>query len=148
MKLTKFRTITLKKIGEGTLSTGMFTASGRPSVSADALKILAGKIPSEMIYCEANGDSEDILEKVKYGTAYDAFGGGEEGKEACIAIAALCEICSIDSLLSNFIRPLQVGLLSEINDLFNLSIPNLSFFIFCFVRKIKYLLEKGGFIVH
>ncbi|XP_078180200.1 DNA polymerase I A, chloroplastic-like isoform X2 [Carex rostrata] len=113
MKLTKFRTITLKKIGEGTLSTGMCTASGRPSVSADALKILAGKIPSEMIYCEANGDSEDILEKVKYGTAYDAFGGGEEGKEACIAIAALCEICSIDSLLSNFIRPLQENQISS-----------------------------------
>jgi DNA polymerase I len=112
-KPTKFRTITLRKIGEGTLSTDIYTPSGCPSVSADALKVLAGKIPSEMIYGEANGDTEDILDKVKYGTAYDAFGGAEEGKEACIAIAALCEICSIDSLLSNFIRPLQVSFLSK-----------------------------------
>lgn len=110
-KPTKYRTITLRKIGEGTLSTDMYTASGCPSVSSDALKVLAGKIPSEMIYGEANSGREDLLDNVKYGTAYDAFGGGEEGEEACIAIAALCEICSIDSLLSNFIRPLQVSLL-------------------------------------
>ncbi|KAJ3705683.1 hypothetical protein LUZ61_009388 [Rhynchospora tenuis] len=110
-KLTKHRTITLRKIGEGTLSTEIHTSKGWPSVSADALKVLAGKIPSEIIYGE-NGDSEELLDKVGYGTAFDAFGGGEEGKEACIAIAALCEICSIDSLLSNFIRPLQENQIS------------------------------------
>ncbi|KAL0038670.1 hypothetical protein WJX79_002562 [Trebouxia sp. C0005] len=42
-----------------------------------------------------------------YGKAYAAFKGGREGLEACAAIDALCELGAIDTLLSNFIKPLQ-----------------------------------------
>ncbi|RLM60798.1 hypothetical protein C2845_PM14G04030 [Panicum miliaceum] len=101
------------------LKIDMFTPSGWPSVSGDALRSLAGKIPTEQIYTidDNEGDEEDtsgsehseqeVDESSSYGTAYEAFGGGKKGKEACNAIAALCEICSIDSLISNFILPLQ-----------------------------------------
>ncbi|CAL5003786.1 unnamed protein product [Urochloa decumbens] len=117
-KTSKYRTITLCSIVED-LKIDMFTPSGWPSVSGDALRSLAGKIPMEHIYTidGSEGDDEDISdsedagqeidENSSYGTAYEAFGGGKKGKEACHAIAALCEICSIDSLISNFIRPLQ-----------------------------------------
>lgn len=36
------------------------------------------------------------------------FGGGEAGKEACRAIAALANIGQIDSTITNFLEPLQV----------------------------------------
>ncbi|KAK3279840.1 hypothetical protein CYMTET_12292 [Cymbomonas tetramitiformis] len=39
--------------------------------------------------------------------AFDAFNGGREGLSACSAIDALCEMAAIDTLLSNFIIPLQ-----------------------------------------
>lgn len=128
---SKYITITLHKIVDD-MRTEMFTASGWPSVSGDALRALAGKITADQIYMMEDdcGDKSDIslvegslVEENKetpatttddedlsaYGTAYHAFGGGKEGKEACRAIAALCEICSIDSLISNFILPLQVS---------------------------------------
>eukprot|EP00884_Botryococcus_braunii_P003367 jgi/Botrbrau1/13030/Bobra.0389s0021.1 len=41
------------------------------------------------------------------GKMYIAFGGGREGLEACAALDALCEVGAIDTLLSNFIIPLQ-----------------------------------------
>ncbi|KAJ1273063.1 hypothetical protein BS78_06G251300 [Paspalum vaginatum] len=116
-KVPKYRTIELFSIVEG-LKTDIFTASGWPSVSGDALRNLAGKVPSDLVYTpddvnddECGSDSENFnceLEDTScYGTAYEAFGAGRKGKEACHAIAALCEICSIDSLISNFILPLQ-----------------------------------------
>ncbi|TVU16259.1 hypothetical protein EJB05_39812, partial [Eragrostis curvula] len=111
-KAPKYRTIKISSIVEG-LKADIFTASGWPSVSGDALRNLAGKIPSDLVYATDDGedDSEssdyDLEDTSFYGTAYEAFGGGKEGKEACHAIAALCEICSIDSLISNFILPLQ-----------------------------------------
>uniref|UniRef100_A0A803MJ78 DNA-directed DNA polymerase family A palm domain-containing protein n=1 Tax=Chenopodium quinoa TaxID=63459 RepID=A0A803MJ78_CHEQI len=112
----KYRDITLHKIGSS-LQTDFYTASGWPSVSGDALKAIAGKVSAE--YDFSSDDVEDPLnddlpnsEKKDvdisaYGTAYAAFGGGQEGMEACHAIASLCEVCSIDSLISNFILPLQ-----------------------------------------
>ncbi|KAF4377172.1 hypothetical protein G4B88_009164 [Cannabis sativa] len=127
---TKFRNITLNKI-DADLPAEVFTASGWPSVSISALKILAGKVSAEfdfMDYAErslAGDDSEDDVEvitddvaekqeqekldvnKSAYGTAFAAFEDEAEGKEACHAIAALCEVCAIDSLISNFILPLQ-----------------------------------------
>ena len=113
-KAPKYRTIELFSIVEG-LEPEIFTASGWPSVSGDALRILAGKLKTDLVYKVVDtedGDSEIIEDDVEdittYGTAYKAFGGGKKGKEACYAIAALCEICSIDSLISNFILPLQV----------------------------------------
>jgi len=116
-KTSKYRTIKLCSIVED-LKIDMFTPSGWPSVSGDALRSLAGKIPTEHIYTidDNEGDEDtsgsehselELDESSSYGTAYEAFGGGKKGKEACDAIAALCEICSIDSLISGFILPLQ-----------------------------------------
>ncbi|CAH2040576.1 unnamed protein product [Thlaspi arvense] len=122
---SKFRNIKLHILGPK-IPMEMYTATGWPSVSGDALKILAGKISADFDFVEEehqfqSDDSEENLpgtellevqegvdEISAYGTAYAAFGGGREGKEACHAIAALCEVCSIDSLISNFILPLQV----------------------------------------
>ncbi|CAM0901895.1 unnamed protein product [Alopecurus aequalis] len=115
-KAPKYRTIELFSIVEG-LEPEIFTASGWPSVSGDALRILAGKLKTDLVYkvedtkddvYVSDSETEDDVEDITaYGTAYKAFGGGKKGKEACYAIAALCEICSIDSLISNFILPLQ-----------------------------------------
>ncbi|KAG9454098.1 hypothetical protein H6P81_007002 [Aristolochia fimbriata] len=123
----KYRTISLHKIGHE-IQTEMFTPTGWPSVSGDALKAMAGKIsadlcivddtdekdeiPSEVLMAENrdtgnNVKQSDDVDTSAYGSAYEAFGQGEEGREACHAIAALCEVCSIDSLISNFILPLQ-----------------------------------------
>lgn len=130
---SKYRNITLYNLGKP-MKTDIYTASGWPSVSGDAMKALAGKVSTDNIYLmdDEDGHSDDNLEtsldetptakgSVKadmvsdkidvsaYGTAYQAFGGGKEGRDACHAIAALCEVCSIDSLISNFILPLQVS---------------------------------------
>ncbi|KAK9671221.1 hypothetical protein RND81_12G014200 [Saponaria officinalis] len=112
----KFRDITLHKIGSQ-LQTDLYTASGWPSVSGDALKALAGKVSAEYDFSGEASDLQEMDDPQKsskkdvdisaYGTAYAAFHGGQEGMEACHAIAALCEMCSIDSLISNFILPLQ-----------------------------------------
>ncbi|XP_019435403.1 PREDICTED: DNA polymerase I A, chloroplastic/mitochondrial-like [Lupinus angustifolius] len=117
----KFRDMTLKSIGYY-LETETYTESGWPSVSGGALKTLAGNISAEYdIIDEAcNSDLEDQdgqpsesqiapaeIDNSAYGTAFAAFPTEEEGREACHAIAALCEICSINSLISNFILPLQ-----------------------------------------
>ncbi|KAF2309841.1 hypothetical protein GH714_005344 [Hevea brasiliensis] len=119
---TKFRSITLHKIGD--FPAEKYTASGWPSVSGDALKALAGKVSAEYDFmddaivddCELEtiDDSEtkissvlNNVDKSAYGTALLAFPKQEEGIEACHAIASLCEVCTIDSLISNFILPLQ-----------------------------------------
>jgi DNA polymerase I len=113
-KVPKYRTIELFSIVEG-LKADIFTASGWPSVSGDALRSLAGKVPPDLVYgedeeCGSDSEISDYdIDTSSYGTAYEAFRGGKEGREACHAIAALCEICSIDSLISNFILPLQVS---------------------------------------
>lgn len=133
---TKFRTIKLHSIGVE-LPTELYTASGWPSISVDALRVLAGKVSADFDFVDdpqesqfdddieddyeaAINVSEKEPEKPKdvdlsaYGTAFTAFRkvkSEEEGREACHAIAALCEVCSIDSLISNFILPLQVILL-------------------------------------
>lgn len=118
----KYREITLHNICDE-MQTDKYTDSGWPSVSGDALKSFAGKIARDQIYLsddanESYSDGESEIPNVKsvsnnvdkfvYGTAYQAFGEGREGREACHTIAALCEVCAIDSLISNFIVPLQV----------------------------------------
>ncbi|CAJ1964226.1 unnamed protein product [Sphenostylis stenocarpa] len=118
---TKFRDIKLNSIGYN-LNVEMYTPSGWPSVSGDALKVLAGKVSAEYDFDEAcrevdldeedrNPSQSEVLpaevDKSAYGTAFSRFPTEEEGREACHAIAALCEVCSIDSLISNFIVPLQ-----------------------------------------
>uniref|UniRef100_A0A161ZR14 DNA-directed DNA polymerase n=1 Tax=Daucus carota subsp. sativus TaxID=79200 RepID=A0A161ZR14_DAUCS len=120
-KATKFRKITLHKIGEE-MRSEQYTASGWPSMSGVALKALSGKVSAEYEFADESLDSEPdgsieipemeenegaITDTSAYGTAYSAFGGGSKGMEACHAIASLCEVCSIDSLISNFILPLQ-----------------------------------------
>ncbi|KDP39093.1 hypothetical protein JCGZ_00850 [Jatropha curcas] len=119
---TKYRSITLHRIGN--FHAEMFTATGRPSVSGDALKALAGKVTAEYDFIddavvdecelEAGEDSEikvscDLkdVDTSAYGSALKAYTSLEEGIEACHAIASLCEVCAIDSLISNFILPLQ-----------------------------------------
>jgi DNA polymerase-1 len=112
-KVPKYRTIELFDIVED-LKTDIPTDSDWPSVTMDALRNLAGKVPSDLVYTtddvhddECGTDSEisscDLEDVSSYGTAYEAFGGGKKGKEACDAIAALWETRSIDSLTSNFI---------------------------------------------
>ncbi|KAK7276808.1 hypothetical protein RIF29_17954 [Crotalaria pallida] len=117
----RFCDITLKSIGYN-LETEMYTESGWPSVSGDALRTLAGNISAEYDFIDeaskSDVDDEDgqpsqsqiepaEIDNSAYGTAFAAFPTEEEGREACHAIAALCEICSINSLISNFILPLQ-----------------------------------------
>ncbi|XP_027940331.1 DNA polymerase I A, chloroplastic/mitochondrial-like isoform X2 [Vigna unguiculata] len=117
----KFRDIKVTSLGYN-LKTEMYTATGWPSVSGDALKAMAGKISADYDFFDEDcnlelGDedgnpSQNQVAPVKidssaYGTAYAAFPTEEEGREACHAIAALCQVCSINSLISNFILPLQ-----------------------------------------
>lgn len=121
---SKYCSICLRKIG-GKFPIEMYTATGWPSVSGDALKILAGKVSAEYDFMDdaVVNDSEAAKDDTKtkrspvhknvdtsaYGRALEAFEEKlEEGIEACHAIASLCEVCSIDSLISNFILPLQV----------------------------------------
>ncbi|KFK39361.1 hypothetical protein AALP_AA3G234700 [Arabis alpina] len=132
-KATKFRNIKLHRISDNPLPTEKFTPSGWPSVSGDTLKALAGKVLADYDFTEVIADDsveesiedddfillrDEVFETQNsntsvesdtsaFGTAYDAFGGGESGKEACHAISSLCEVVSIDSLISNFILPLQ-----------------------------------------
>ncbi|KAL2582703.1 hypothetical protein AAZV13_14G023600 [Glycine max] len=117
----RFCDIKLTSLGYN-LETEMYTATGWPSVSGDALKALAGSISADYDFfdedCNLDLDDEDEnpsqsqvapvkIDKSAYGTAYAAFPTEEEGREACHAIAALCQVCSINSLISNFILPLQ-----------------------------------------
>lgn len=67
--------------------------AGWPSVSTSVLRKLAGS--------DLDGDSPS------WGVAYDFFGGASEGTRACRAIDALCRAGQIDTMLSNFILPLQ-----------------------------------------
>ncbi|XP_065025495.1 DNA polymerase I A, chloroplastic/mitochondrial isoform X3 [Musa acuminata AAA Group] len=128
---SKYRTIVLNKICEE-LQTDMYTDSGLPSVSGDALKVFAGKVSNNQNFLiddasyqsasdeEVNDDHDSTKEMTEmshvltldedtsdYGTAYKALAEGKEGRAACQAIAALSDVCSIDSLISNFILPLQ-----------------------------------------
>uniref|UniRef100_A0A804KIX8 DNA-directed DNA polymerase family A palm domain-containing protein n=1 Tax=Musa acuminata subsp. malaccensis TaxID=214687 RepID=A0A804KIX8_MUSAM len=135
---SKYRTIVLNKICEE-LQTDMYTDSGLPSVCGDALKVFAGKVSNNQNFLiddasyqsdsdeEVNDDHDSTKETEmsrvlthdkdtsNYGTAYKAFGEGKEGRAACQAIAALCDVCSIDSLISNFILPLQGNDISCVN---------------------------------
>ncbi|CEG44529.1 mitochondrial dna polymerase a [Plasmopara halstedii] len=88
-KAKKKRSITIHGLG---IQPKHFTASGLPAASAEVLKELAG-------HPEANPP--------KYGRAYDHFKDKEEGAAACVALKALFDISSINTMLNNFILPLQ-----------------------------------------
>jgi len=89
-----------------------FTATGLPAVSSVVLRTLAGK-PGAARDIIDNWDALPVDEKTEdklkrqCGTAFEAFGGGKDGVEACAAIDALNDLAAIDTLLTNFIIPLQ-----------------------------------------
>jgi len=89
-----------------------YTATGLPAVSSVVLRQLAGKPGAAREICD-NWDSlpeadkkNEKLSKI-CGTAFEAFGRGFEGARACAAIDALNDLAAVDTLLSNFIIPLQ-----------------------------------------
>lgn len=107
------------------------------------VKALAGKVAIDYTALDVDSDEDLIGEDLEseglltsagvegnkdedlsiYGKAYRAFGGGLEGKEACMALAALCEVASINTLISNFIEPLQVQFLHARLEVYNLHRP-------------------------
>lgn len=86
----KQRDIVLRGIG---LPASSFTAAGWPAVSGIVLRELAGEPHAHPT--------------PRYGTAYEYFGGGAAGRTACEAIDALHTVSTVDTMLSNFILPLQ-----------------------------------------
>ncbi len=90
-KPLKYRNLVIRGLG---LTPVKFTKAGWPAVSADVLRELAGPDPTDST-------------NPRFGTAYDALGGGQAGQEACCAIDSLCAMGSIDTMITNFIRPLQ-----------------------------------------
>ena len=50
---------------------------------------------------------EPFADPPVYGTAYEQFGGGDAGRAACEAISSLIGVGAVDTMLSNFIKPLQ-----------------------------------------
>jgi len=85
----KYIDVTIRSVG---MQPVKYTAGGAPSVTADALKELAG---------------DPHADPPKYGTAYEYFGKGKEGHEACVALHSLCALGSIDTMIANFFTSLQ-----------------------------------------
>jgi hypothetical protein len=85
----KFIDVTITSIG---MTPEKYTVGGAPSVTADVIKKLAG---------------DPFAEPPKYGTAYDFFGGGDAGHEACEALYSLGAVGSIDTMIANFLTSLQ-----------------------------------------
>ncbi|KAJ0396513.1 hypothetical protein ATCC90586_006599 [Pythium insidiosum] len=88
-KALKKRSITIRGLG---IPPTQFTASGMPAASADVLKELAGRPDAT---------------PPRYGRAFEHFADPEEGAAACVALKALYDISSINTMLNNFILPLQ-----------------------------------------
>jgi len=109
----KAATFELFGITKRNLTPPAFTTTGLPAVSGLVLRQLAGKAGAARAVVDgwnALSDSEktdDALKMVCDGKAFLAFGGGYEGASACAAIDALNDVAAIDTLLSNFIIPLQ-----------------------------------------
>jgi len=80
--------VMLRRISEGVLTPEVLTASGLPSVATPVLRQLAGTPEAP-------------------GPLHAGFGGGARGDAACAAFRALVEVSAIETLLSNFIEPLQ-----------------------------------------
>lgn len=91
------------------------TDTGLPSVNSLTLRELCGKPgrAAELLTEYDAAESDDARSGVlavaqkSLGSAYDAFGAGRDGVEACAAIDALCESNAVEKLLSGFIIPLQ-----------------------------------------
>ncbi|QDZ19172.1 DNA polymerase I [Chloropicon primus] len=85
------------------------TPSGWPGANTPMLRGLAGTqgVAKKLLRENTSDLSEKEAKELGLGTAYTAFGGGREGLRACAAMDALCDVAAIDTLLSNFIIPLQ-----------------------------------------
>ncbi|KAH8079485.1 hypothetical protein JL720_9226 [Aureococcus anophagefferens] len=84
------RKLLVRSVG---LTPTKYTTSGAPSCTADVLRELAGR-PTD--------------DPPVYGAAHAGFGGGPAGEEACVALDALCNMGSIDTMLNTFINPLRL----------------------------------------
>ena len=78
----KYVDVTIRSIG---MEPEKYTVGGAPSVTAAVLKKLAG---------------DPLGDDPKYGTAYEFFGGGDAGHDACVALYSLTAIGSIDTMVS------------------------------------------------
>lgn len=96
----------------------VLTETKLPSTSVKTLRVMAGKPGSAADMLKRWEEAEaanDTAELAKLHEAagnvcrvlYNAFGGGKAGLEAAAAIDALCEAAAVETLLSNFIVPLQ-----------------------------------------
>lgn len=90
-RLKKYKEISLTTLGMKPIT---FTPTGVPQVSASVLRKMAGPSPF---------DEKDPV----FGEAFDFFGGGDRGKEACQAIGALAQMGQIETTIANFLIPLQ-----------------------------------------
>ena len=115
----KQRTITLRGIVSPPLKPAVLTTSGLPSTSADAMRSLVGKpgaaadLLKQWDAAVASGADTKALEAIakvasdRLGEVYTAFGGQRAGIEAGAAIDSLCDASAVETLLTNFILPLQ-----------------------------------------
>ncbi|KAK2654498.1 hypothetical protein Ddye_014354 [Dipteronia dyeriana] len=110
---TKFRNIKLHPVGI-TFPIEICTNSGLPSVKGDTLKRLLAKISARYDFSDEtanlliNDDADNIaMTYVNEADSEMKFHTLQERREAYHAIASLCKVRSINSLISNFILPLQ-----------------------------------------
>ena len=87
-KPSKWKEITIKSI---LYTPTDFSPAGTPQVSAAVLRKMSGS--------NLFGDPKDAV----YGGLYDAFGGGDAGREACEAVGALAMVGQIDATITNFL---------------------------------------------
>jgi DNA polymerase-1 len=116
----KQRTITLRGIVSPALKPTVLTSSGLPSTSATAMRGLVGKpgtaadLLKQWDAAVASGADAKALAAIaktardRLGEVYTAFGGQRAGIEAGSAIDSLCDASAVETLLTNFILPLQV----------------------------------------
>jgi DNA polymerase I len=92
----RYRTFKIPGLG---MKPASRTATGLPTVSASALRLLCGThfLPLRLsclgfyrFHGNMIGTPHD--DPPKYGTAFDFFGGGEAGREACVAIDSLLQV--------------------------------------------------------
>ena len=115
MEEPKWVELTITSLG---MKPGKRTAGGAPSVTADVLRKLAGD-PYEdppnygsvrtILFGEVVSQFTNSLSLFlsSFLQAYDFFGGGDAGHEACVALFSLCAIGSIDTMIANFLTSLQ-----------------------------------------
>ena len=70
------------------------TKAGWPAVSSEVLA-----------RARRQGSGQPCVTSVRH--CVRVMGGGEPGREACMAIDSLCAMNSIDTMVNNFIKPLQ-----------------------------------------